>query len=209
MLDGAQAAGNIDIDVREIGCSFYLLSCHKWLCGPEGVAAVYIREDRIREARVPSGEVGMQDSFDIAEHTIQMKPDAGRFEYGGRHTPMYAGFRNPSALPGTSARSASGGARGSFTATAGRCSRSGALAEILSPEDERLRTAIFAFLIPGADHRELVRRAWEDCGIIIQWRTVDLVTGKEGVRVSLNWFIREEEIDRLAEEIVTLTGEGL
>ena len=82
-------------------------------------------------------------------------------------------------------------------------------AEILSPEDERLRTAIFAFHIPGADHRELVRRAWEDCGIIIQWRIVDLVTGKEGVRVSLNWFIREEEIDRLAEEIVTLTGEGL
>ena len=38
---------------------------------------------------------------------------------------------------------------------------------------------------------------------------VDLVTGKEGVRVSLNWFIREDEIDRLAEAIATLTGEGL
>ena len=38
---------------------------------------------------------------------------------------------------------------------------------------------------------------------------VDLVTGKEGVRVSLNWFIREEEIDRLAEEIARLTGENL
>ena len=92
VLDGAQAAGNIDIDVREIGCSFYLLSCHKWLCGPEGVAAVYIREDRIGEARVPFGGVGMQDSFDVTEHTIQMKPDARRFEYGGRHTPMYAAF---------------------------------------------------------------------------------------------------------------------
>ena len=54
-----------------------------------------------------------------------------------------------------------------------------------------------------------MRRVWEDCGIIIQWRTVDLVTGKEGVRVSLNWFIREEEIDRLAEEIARLTGESL
>ena len=38
---------------------------------------------------------------------------------------------------------------------------------------------------------------------------VDLVTGKEGVRVSLNWFIREDEIDRLAEAIARLTGEGL
>lgn len=210
VLDGAQAAGNIDIDVREIGCSFYLLSCHKWLCGPEGVAAVYIREDRLREARVPFGGVGMQDSFDVAEHTIQMKPDAGRFEYGGRHTPMYAAFSESIRF-----------AREIGTERIRR--RTGELhrycrkvfaervpwAEVLSPEDERLRTAIFAFHIPGADHRELVRRAWEDCGIIIQWRTVDLVTGKEGVRVSLNWFIREEEIDRLAEEIATLTGEGL
>ena len=210
VLDGAQAAGNIDIDVREIGCSFYLLSCHKWLCGPEGVAAVYIREDRIGEARVPFGGVGMQDSFDVTEHTIQMKPDARRFEYGGRHTPMYAAFSESIRFAGEIGTER---IRRRTKELHRYCRKAFEervpWAEILSPEDERLRTAIFAFHIPGADHRELVRRVWEDCGIIIQWRTVDLVTGKEGVRVSLNWFIREEEIDRLAEEIVTLTGEGL
>lgn len=210
VLDGAQAAGNIDIDVREIGCSFYLLSCHKWLCGPEGVAAVYIREDRIREARVPFGGVGMQDSFDVTEHTIQMKPDARRFEYGGRHTPMYAAFSESIRFAGEIGTER---IRRRTKELHRYCRKAFEervpWAEILSPEDERLRTAIFAFHIPGADHRELVRRVWEDCGIIIQWRTVDLVTGKEGVRVSLNWFIREDEIDRLAEAIVTLTGEGL
>ncbi len=210
VLDGAQAAGNIDIDVREIGCSFYLLSCHKWLCGPEGVAAVYIREDRIREARVPFGGVGMQDSFDVTEHTIQMKPDARRFEYGGRHTPMYAAFSESIRFAGEIGTER---IRRRTKELHRYCRKAFEervpWAEILSPEDERLRTAIFAFHIPGADHRELVRRVWEDCGIIIQWRTVDLVTGKEGVRVSLNWFIREEEIDRLAEEIATLTGESL
>lgn len=210
VLDGAQAAGNIDIDVREIGCSFYLLSCHKWLCGPEGVAAVYIREDRIREARVPFGGVGMQDSFDVTEHTIQMKPDARRFEYGGRHTPMYAAFSESIRFAGEIGTER---IRRRTKELHRYCRKAFEervpWAEILSPEDERLRTAIFAFHIPGADHRELVRRVWEDCGIIIQWRTVDLVTGKEGVRVSLNWFIREEEIDRLAEEIARLTGENL
>lgn len=210
VLDGAQAAGNIDIDVREIGCSFYLLSCHKWLCGPEGVAAVYIREDRIGEARVPFGGVGMQDSFDVTEHTIQMKPDARRFEYGGRHTPMYAAFSESIRFAGEIGTER---IRRRTKELHRYCRKAFEervpWAEILSPEDERLRTAIFAFHIPGADHRELVRRVWEDCGIIIQWRTVDLVTGKEGVRVSLNWFIREEEIDRLAEEIARLTGESL
>ena len=191
VLDGAQAAGNIDIDVREIGCSFYLLSCHKWLCGPEGVAAVYIREDRIGEARVPFGGVGMQDSFDVTEHTIQMKPDARRFEYGGRHTPMYAAFSESIRFAGEIGTER---IRRRTKELHRYCRKAFEervpWAEILSPEDERLRTAIFAFHIPGADHRELVRRVWEDCGIIIQWRTVDLVTGKEGVRVSLNWFIR-------------------
>lgn len=210
VLDGAQAAGNIDIDVREIGCSFYLLSCHKWLCGPEGVAAVYIREDRIGEARVPFGGVGMQDSFDVTEHTIQMKPDARRFEYGGRHTPMYAAFSESIRFAGEIGTER---IRRRTKELHRYCRKAFEervpWAEILSPEDERLRTAIFAFHIPGADHRELVRRVWEDCGIIIQWRTVDLVTGKEGVRVSLNWFIREDEIDRLAEAIARLTGEGL
>ena len=210
VLDGAQAAGNIDIDVREIGCSFYLLSCHKWLCGPEGVAAVYIREDRIGEARVPFGGVGMQDSFDVTEHTIQMKPDARRFEYGGRHTPMYAAFSESIRFAGEIGTER---IRRRTKELHRYCRKAFEervpWAEILSPEDERLRTAIFAFHIPGADHRELVRRVWEDCGIIIQWRTVDLVTGKEGVRVSLNWFIRGDEIDRLAEAIARLTGEGL
>ena len=210
VLDGAQAAGNIDIDVREIGCSFYLLSCHKWLCGPEGVAAVYIREDRIGEARVPFGGVGMQDSFDVTEHTIQMKPDARRFEYGGRHTPMYAAFSESIRFAGEiGTERIRRRTKELHRYCRKACEERVPWAEMLSPEDERLRTAIFAFHIPGADHRELVRRVWEDCGIIIQWRTVDLVTGKEGVRVSLNWFIREEEIDRLAEEIARLTGESL
>ncbi len=52
--------------------------------------------------------------------------------------------------------------------------------------------------IPGKDHRELVRRAWEEEQIIIQWRVVNLETKEEGIRISLNWFIREEEVDRLA-----------
>ena len=33
--------------------------------------------------------------------------------------------------------------------------------------------------------------------MIIQWRTMDLYTKEEGIRVSLNWFVTEEEIDKL------------
>ena len=43
----------------------------------------------------------------------------------------------------------------------------------------------------------MVRQAWAEEKMIIQWRTLDLVTGKEGIRVSLNWFVTEEEVDQL------------
>lgn len=69
-------------------------------------------------------------------------------------------------------------------------------AVILSPEDQRLITGIFSFRLPGMDHREIVKQAWEEEKIIIQWRTVNLYTKEEGIRVSLNWFVMEEEIDQ-------------
>lgn len=198
VLDGAQAAGNVPIDVKEIGCSFYLLSCHKWLCGPEGIAAVYVRKDLISKLKVPFGGVGMQESFDVNTHQILCWDDARRFEFGGRHTPMYVAFQESIRF----AQEIGMERIVERTRTLHRyCRRRmedfGDRIQILSPEDERLQTAIFAFRIPGKDHRELVAQAWKEKKIIIQWRTVDLKTKEEGLRVSLNWFIREEEIEQL------------
>ncbi len=198
VLDGAQAAGNIDIDVRKLGCDFYLLSCHKWLCGPEGIGAVYIRKNRLGQVRVPFGGVGMQKSFCFDDNTIVPRSDARRFEYGGRHIPMYRAFSECIRLAeriGMEAiierkRTLHLYCRKKFQEEIPE-------AVIRSPEDERLITGIFSFSLPGMDHQKLVRRAWEEEQMIIQWRTMDLYTKEEGIRVSLNWFVTEEEIDKL------------
>jgi cysteine desulfurase/selenocysteine lyase len=42
MVDGAQAAPHLAVDVREIGCDFYAFSGHK-VYGPSGVGALYGR----------------------------------------------------------------------------------------------------------------------------------------------------------------------
>lgn len=198
VLDGAQATGNIPVDVKEIGCDFYLFSCHKWLCGPEGIGAVYIRKELIPHLLVPFGGVGMQMDFDVATHEIIYKPDARRFEYGGRHIPMYAAFRETIRLAdeiGMDRIREKTSALHDYCRS--RMEEFGDRIKILSPKDERLRTAIFAFQIPGKDHRELVKRAWTEEQMIIQWRTINLETKEEGIRVSLNWFIRKEDVDRL------------
>jgi len=52
LVDGAQAAGAIPVDVRELGCDFYTISGQKWLSGPAGSGCLYVREERLEECRV-------------------------------------------------------------------------------------------------------------------------------------------------------------
>jgi selenocysteine lyase/cysteine desulfurase len=44
IVDGAQAAGGIEVDVRAIGCDVYATSGHKWLLGPKGTGLLYIAD---------------------------------------------------------------------------------------------------------------------------------------------------------------------
>ncbi len=42
LLDGAQGAGAIPVDVRALGCAFYAGPGQKWLCGPMGTGMLYV-----------------------------------------------------------------------------------------------------------------------------------------------------------------------
>lgn len=45
VVDGAQAVGGIEVDVKALGCHGYATSGHKWLMGPKGTGLLYISED--------------------------------------------------------------------------------------------------------------------------------------------------------------------
>jgi selenocysteine lyase/cysteine desulfurase len=45
-LDGAQSAGMIEVNLKNIGCDSYATSAHKWLMGPLEAGILFIREDR-------------------------------------------------------------------------------------------------------------------------------------------------------------------
>ena len=44
-IDGAQAVGQIPVDVRDIGCDAYFSSPHKWLLAPAGNGFLFVRKD--------------------------------------------------------------------------------------------------------------------------------------------------------------------
>ena len=45
IVDGAQAAGAIRVNVKELGCHAYATSGHKWLMGPKGTGLLYLSKD--------------------------------------------------------------------------------------------------------------------------------------------------------------------
>jgi len=45
IVDGAQAAGAVCVNVRELGCDAYATSGHKWLMGPKGTGLLYIAKE--------------------------------------------------------------------------------------------------------------------------------------------------------------------
>jgi selenocysteine lyase/cysteine desulfurase len=45
IVDGAQAAGAIKVNVKELGCHVYATSGHKWLMGPKGTGLLYLSKD--------------------------------------------------------------------------------------------------------------------------------------------------------------------
>ncbi len=62
LLDGAQGAGAVSVDVAALGADAYAAAGQKWLCGPEGTGLLYVSE-RLRERLLPPapGYVNLAD----------------------------------------------------------------------------------------------------------------------------------------------------
>lgn len=60
IVDGAQAVGGIDVNVKALGCHAYAAPGHKWLMAPKGTGFLYISKDAESKIQPVESEDGRQ-----------------------------------------------------------------------------------------------------------------------------------------------------
>lgn len=93
-VDGAQGAGGEEFDLAASGVDFYAFPGHKWLCGPDGVGALYIRRE-LRTLLAPTfigaHSLARPDAWNWSG-TYLAAPDAGRYEHSRADLTKWTGW---------------------------------------------------------------------------------------------------------------------
>jgi cysteine desulfurase/selenocysteine lyase len=79
LVDGAQGAVHLDVDVQDIDCDFYVLTGHK-LYGPTGIGALYGKYEHL--AAMPPFNGGGEMIRDVFEDEVTYGDPPYRFEAG-------------------------------------------------------------------------------------------------------------------------------
>jgi selenocysteine lyase/cysteine desulfurase len=199
LLDGAQTAGHITLDMKDMDSDFYSIPAQKWLLGSEGVGALYIRNDLI--PRVEPMQVAGRASLTSAD-PYQFQPNISsidKFLLTSTSAPLRAGmleairFIQDIGVEEIESRNL-------HLATYAKQ----ALQEIpgvtvLSPLDRRSSTGLVSFTIDGVDTKEAVARLWEQHRIVARW-----VGFPPGIRIALHFFNTEEEVNKVVEAVQEL-----
>jgi len=97
LVDGAQAVGAIPVNMHELGVDFYAMAGRKWLCGPEGIGALYIARKRISEVDptfISPASIDDRHNLDICSPYVMPAPFAARYHIAtAMYTPTLLGFQ--------------------------------------------------------------------------------------------------------------------
>src|SRR5947209_17990440 len=79
LIDGAQGAVHLDVDVRDIGCDFYALTGHK-LYGPTGIGVLYGKHEHL--AAMPPFNGGGEMIREVFQDRVTYGDPPHKFEAG-------------------------------------------------------------------------------------------------------------------------------
>ncbi len=196
LIDGAQGVGHVSLDVRDIDCDFYAMPGQKWLLGPDGTGALYIRRSMVPLVEPVRVSGKWVTSYD---HDGGVEPDSDnidKFIVGTSSAPLRAGFVEGIRFVrevGISAIEARA------TRLAGMLKdRLAAMphVQVLSPMDGPGQSGLVTFTIAGRDPEETALHLWDTRRIVIRD-----VKYPSCLRASLDFFNTEEEVEILADAV--------
>ena len=201
LVDGAQTAGHIPLDMKDLDCDFYSIPGHKWLLGSEGTGALYIRKEMIPQvepvhvawrAAMPHNDpyrfepvASSTDKFLITSTSFALRAgmlEAMRFirevgvsEIEARNLKLAALLKSSlGEVPGV---------------------------KVLSPMDGGASSGLVSFTIDGVDPTVAVSQLWEKHKVVAR-----SVAFPSCIRVSLHFFNTEEEVDTVVEVVRRLAS---
>ena len=200
LIDGAQGVGHVSVDVGEIDCDFYAMPGQKWLLGPDGTGALYIRRSMIPLVEPVRVSGKWVTSYD---HDGGVEPDTDnidKFMVGTSSAPLRAGlaegirFVREVGIAAIEQRAAGLGAM--------LRERLAVMShvDVLSPMDGPGQSGLTTFTVAGWDPEQTARQLWDTHRIVIRD-----VKFPSCLRASLDFFNTEEEVEMLADAVANLT----
>ena len=195
VIDGYQAAGQVELDLPATGVDFYSAGPLKWLCGGPGLSYLYVRAELVEklEPRITSW-FATQRQFDFDLEGFAYRPDARRFELGTPAMPtIHTALGGQEIIDEIGMPAIVERNRTLTDRLVERARAAGFVVRAAAPDQ---RTAIV--MIRHADPAGAVRRLAER-GIIVDHRP-------GFVRVSPHFYNTPEEVDRCVDVLAELGG---
>lgn len=193
VVDGAQSVGQIPVDVKKTLADVYTLSGQKWLMGPQGTGAVYVRNGLRKQIR-ESG-MGYRSALKRNLETLTYTPQrsAARFEVATISPALYSGLR---VAVDQCRKSGPAGIERRIRGLANRLLKSLRRTdgvEVISPQGPA-QSGLVSFRVLGMDPGAATVGLLKKYKVVL--RAVDSVP--PALRASIHYLNTEEEIDRIA-----------
>jgi L-cysteine/cystine lyase len=198
LVDGAQSAGAIPVDVRALGADFYAYPAQKWLLGAEGVGFLYVAPERLDELQQT-----FAGFFSFRQHdgrlTYSPQEGSARFEMGTRFRCLLDACA--ASLEWLGAEVGWETVLRDTRANAGRFGRLLAEWTGISPVVAEGGSGLVSFELPERVSAVDLVSALEAKRIYVR-----TVPGRNRLRVSTGFFNTEEDFARLLDEVRAAIG---
>jgi len=198
ICDAAQSFGMTPSQVYELGVDAYACSGQKWMCGPDGTGALFIRKDRLSDIQPTFfGYHGIKMGMSSSEGYFVPNDGAERYEVASLYPPAVKAFAT--SLDWIIHEIGLEWVYQRITALGQYCYRAlGAIEGITLHSPQEHMAGLLHFSLEGIAPADVTTKLREQ-GIIIRDTPHPAAN-----RLSLGFYNTEEEIDQLAEALAVL-----